>query len=189
MLTVEARIDRVNEKFSQGFPSKAAVKDALGDLSWAYDSLKDTLGEACLAVKNDDLYWALPMFLHHWRHSERFLNALPETEPTVRLVEQLVDLRNAVKNAPVTPKGTPKTTREAEVTRAVRSLMETRKASYERGLKLAEIFGGLHVTANVHLVTNHFGTQFLRAFYYLNGELTAVNVIIAIAEKLEAQNP
>lgn len=36
--------------------------------------------------------------------------------------------------------------------------------------------------ANVHYVTNQHGTTFLRAFYYLNGTLTPLSIIIAAAE-------
>jgi hypothetical protein len=49
---------------------------------------------------------------------------------------------------------------------------------------LGTIFNGLPVQAHTHQVTNQYGTTFLRTFYYLFGDLTPLNIIIAAAEEL-----
>ena len=67
--------------------------------------------------------------------------------------------------------------------------LKLRQEQYNNALRLHDIFGGLPVHANVHYVTNQHGTTFLRAFYYLNGTLTPLSIIIAAAEAkaLEAE--
>jgi hypothetical protein len=64
-------------------------------------------------------------------------------------------------------------------------MMELRKSQYARGLELHEIFGNLRVSANVHMVRNQHGTTFIRAFYYMDGKLTPLNMILAVAQEIQ----
>ena len=55
-------------------------------------------------------------------------------------------------------------------------------------MKLTEYFGKMDVYANVHIVHGHKGTIFVRAFYYMFGKMTPLNVIIAIHERHRNEN-
>lgn len=189
--TTSFYIDRATEAFARGFTSKAAQKSATDDLNRAHELCRKDIQDLVLNIERDarteaqnTVYWNLAD-LHVWKpkHSELVLATFPEAEQTVRLIEELVALRAAIKAAPVVKaERNPMAEREAVVTKSVRDLMELRKAQYARGLALHDIFGGLPVHANVHMVTNQHGTTFLRAFYYMNGELTPLNMILAVLD-------
>ena len=182
------------------FSSKAKKNAALKDVSRAFEkNVKNMLHEKILAAsaearkahdvvkeaRYDELYWSIPD-IHNWRekHSKMFA----EFAEIVEEAESLFETRKAIKETEVAPKAE-KTVdpREEKVYKSIADEMEARKASYVRGLSLAEIFGGLNVTANSHMVTNSHGTTFPRTFFYLFGKLTALNVIIAVHEKLESE--
>lgn len=188
--TAEFYIDRAHAAFARGFPSKAAQKSATDDLNRAHEICRQDIQNLVLAIDRDarteahnNVYWGLAD-LHVWKpkHSALVLGTFPEAEPTVRLIEQLVDLRAVIKAAPVVKAERKTDDREAAVTKSVRDIMELRQAQYAHGLKLHDLFGGLPVHANVHVVTNQHGTTFLRAFYYMNGTLTPLNVILAVLQ-------
>lgn len=188
--TPEFYIDRANAAFAAGFTSKAAQKSATDDLNRAHEACRQSIQNLVLAIDrdarteaHDNVYWGLAD-LHVWKpkHSALVLGTFPEAEPTVRLIEQLVDLRAVIKAAPVVKAERKTDDREAAVTKSVRDIMELRQAQYARGLELHDLFQGLPVTANVHVVTNQHGTTFLRAFYYMNGTLTPLNVILAVLQ-------
>jgi membrane-associated HD superfamily phosphohydrolase len=65
--------------------------------------------------------------------------------------------------------------------------MEGRKAQFVEGLEIARMFNGLPVSVNAHWVHGHKGTNFIRYFFYLAGELTPLNMIMAIAQAHEAE--
>ncbi|MEN1688726.1 hypothetical protein AAIH59_33125, partial [Pseudomonas aeruginosa] len=69
--------------------------------------------------------------------------------------------------------------RVERVQKSIRELMDMRKEQCARGLRLHDLLGGLPVYANVHMVTNQHGTTFMRAFYFLDGVMTPLNVIRA----------
>lgn len=188
--TPEFYIDRANAAFAAGFTSKAAQKSATDDLNRAHEACRQSIQSLVLAIDrdarteaHDNVYWGLAD-LHVWKpkHSALVLATFPEAEPTVRMIEQLVDLRAVIKAAPVVKAERKTDDREAAVTKSVRDIMELRQAQYARGLELHDLFQGLPVTANVHVVTNQHGTTFLRAFYYMNGTLTPLNVILAVLQ-------
>lgn len=188
--TPDFYIDRANAAFALGFTSKAAQKSATDDLNRAHEACRQSIQNLVLAIDrdarteaHDNVYWGLAD-LHVWKpkHSALVLGTFPEAEPTVRLIEQLVDLRAVIKAAPVVKAERKTDDREAAVTQSVRDIMELRQAQYARGLELHDLFQGLPVTANVHVVTNQHGTTFLRAFYYMNGTLTPLNVILAVLQ-------
>ena len=182
------------------FSSKAKKNEAVKDVSRAFEkNVHDKLHRLTLDLsiecrdKGDkeneeryhELYWSIPD-LHNWRekHSKMFA----EFAEIVEEAESLFETRKAIKETEVAPKAE-KTVdpREEKVYKSIADEMEARKASYVRGLSLAEIFGGLNVTANSHMVTNSHGTTFPRTFFYLFGKLTALNVIIAVHEKMESE--
>ena len=182
--------DRAHAAFEAGFTSKAAKQAALNDISRAYGLLRDEITNLVLDVareertaSHNDLYWDLPSCPGHWRARHRVLavSTFPQTAEICDRIEELATLRAAVKDAVVVHKVDERVER---VQNSVRKVMEQRQAAYARGLDLSELFGGLSVSANVHLVTNQHGTSFLRAFYFMHGRLTALNVILAVAQTL-----
>lgn len=199
----EAYITSATEKFEAGFTSKAAQKDALDCLNRAFAILTDGARGDILTAAADRFpnarideaanvariefantlgYWDLPDYPHLLRDKhEVMLNGRWDAACMVR------DLRNAIKSAPVVKAERKADEREVAIQKSIRDIMAMRRSQFERGLKVAELFGGLPVSVNVHLVTNQHGTTFLRAFYYLRGEMMPLNVILCIAQELERQ--
>lgn len=181
-----------------GFTSKAGQKSAAADVTRAYEILRREIMDELLAQpRNADgswtneaasnFYWDCPSYPHQWRakHADALLAVLPHREATAAQIAGLVDLRAAILATPVVPVARDaQAERVAVVQGSIRELLERRRAQYDRALDCAAIFGGLPVSANVHLVTNEHGTTFLRAFYYLRGEFTPLNVILAAADEL-----
>lgn len=184
--------DRATARFEAGFTSKAAQQEALRDLNSAFELLKRDITGLVLDIEHDartadhdDVYWNLADYPHNWKakHSALALRVFPQTAATVAQIEALVEFRAAVKAAPVVKAERKTDTAKIEaVTKSIRDLMERRQEQYNNALRLHDIFGGLPVHANVHYVTNQHGTTFLRAFYYLDGQLTPLGIIIAAAE-------
>lgn len=187
-----ARYDRylteATDLFNEGFSSKAAQRRALDSLNRAYDLQKGAIHDILLAETDrgegwNDLYWGVPD-LHNWkpRHSEQFKTFAPQ----VAAIEQLVELRNEVKAAEITPpaKSEAKVIEE-RVIKSVRDLLETRRAQFLEGCRLAEVFGKLPVSVNAHYVTNAHGTTFIRCFYYMAGRLTPLNTIICVLQTMK----
>ena len=97
-------------------------------------------------------------------------------------IEALIAIRKSIKETEIKPieKETPA---EVKVLKTIKEIMETRKVSFIKGLELVNIFGKLNVSTNVHQVINQHGTVFPRCFFYLNGQMTALSTILAIAEE------
>lgn len=182
-----------------GFPSEAARKRALDDLNRAYTTIREAAFDAvCTAVRALDgdseaknALFAdneLPYDLHQVR--ERHFPALERFSPQHALVRDLIALRAAIKAAPIKP--TAQRDQAAQRAETVRkSIIEEiqhRRETYVRGLDLARRFGGLRVSLNAHTVYGHKGAIFTRTFFYLNGELTALQTILAIADTLKREN-
>ena len=194
-------IARATEKFEAGFTSKAAQKDALDYLNRAFAMLTDgARGDILTAAAakfptaaseeaanmnrcafvNSLGYWDMPDYPHLLRDKHQaFLAGRWDDACMIR------DLRNAIKAAPVVKAERKTDEREVAIQKSIRDIMAMRRSQFERGLQVAELFGGLPVSVNVHQVTNEHGTTFLRAFYYLRGELTPLNIILCIAQELE----
>lgn len=188
-------IDRANARFEAGFTTIAAQKEALRDLASAHELLTQSIRNLVLAIDRDarsdaqmDVYWNMAD-LHNWKakHSELAVSVFPEAKIYVEQIEALVDLRKVIKSAEIVRVERREHAKVAEVTRTIRDIMETNKAHYARGLELNKIFKGLPIYANVHYVVNQFGTEFLRAFYYMDGILTPLNVIIAVFEAKQTE--
>jgi len=125
-----------------------------------------------------------PFELHHVR--DRHVDNLFTIIGVAQEVRTLTMLREAIKNADIIPPA-PKNDREEEITRkTLAQLREMRLEQFERGCDLHDIFGRLPVTASWHWVTNQYGTTFERVFYYMDGKLTPLGIILAILEEKEA---
>ena len=125
-----------------------------------------------------------PNDLHQVR--DRHIDNLFTIIGVAQEVRTLVMLRETIKNAEIIPPA-PKSNREEEITRkTLEQLREMRLQQFEHGCDLHDIFGRLPVTASWHWVTNEYGTTFQRVFYYMDGKLTPLSIIIAILEEKEA---
>ena len=125
-----------------------------------------------------------PYDLHQVR--DRHIDNLFTIIGVAQEVRTLTMLRETIKNAEITPPA-PKSNREEEITRkTLEQLREMRLEQFEHGCDLHDIFGRLPVTASWHWVTNQYGTTFQRVFYYMDGKLTPLGIILAILEEKEA---
>jgi hypothetical protein len=125
-----------------------------------------------------------PLDLHNVR--DRHIDNLFTIIGVAQEVRTLTMLREAIKNAEIIPPAQ-KNDREEQIARkTLEQLREMRLEQFERGCDLHEIFGHLPVTASWHWVTNQYGTTFERVFYYMDGKLTPLGMIIAILEEKEA---
>lgn len=193
---------RAAEMLNAGFASKARQQDALALLTRAFDYVRDVRADAirdlapgqnaATAAEVDwearGAYFAaneLPFQLNHVRekHAPIFADRWAE-------VQELVALREAIKAAPIQPSSkveTVATQIERRVTESLQSLMERRKAQFIEGCELHDIFKGLPVSINAHWVYNPKGADFIRRFYYMNGKLTPLAIIIAVLEAKEKE--
>ena len=190
------------ETFGGGFPSKASQKQAVDYVNRAYESFRSIFHDEVIASapyngECGDLtseQWAergayfnereIPFGLHQVR--DRHLDIIEANllGGSV-LVRDLIALRKAIKDAkiiPVEPKVDPKV---VAVRAKIEDIIALRKEQYGHALELGELFGGLPVYTNWHWVQNQYGTIFPRCFFYLDGKLTPLNIIVAAAEELE----
>ncbi len=189
---IKSNIELAEVAFNEGFKSKSAKNEAMKNLNRAYEIIKDSIQDLVLEVPKEErteehnsIYWDLPNNLHVWKakHSALVISTFPEMASQCELIEQLVELRHAIKNAEIQPvEVNEQKEKVIAVQKSLQEMLEQVGKQYQRGMNLSEMFGGLDVHANVHMVTNQYGTRFVRAFYYLFGELTALNVIIAVAQ-------
>ena len=185
----EENLARAIAGFEEGFASKAAKQRCLEALNNAYNYTRDLAFDEVLAQAPEDASQRAAFFddrvdapfdLHHVR--EKHAPAFPGRWERV---QELVELRAQVRAADVAPAPVRDTARdalEARVTESLEQLMARRKAQFITGCALHDIFGGLPVSVNAHYVTNQFGTTFIRRFYFMDGKLTPLNMILAIME-------
>lgn len=201
-MTTAQKVDRNFEvatlAFEVGFKSEAARKRALSELNSAYEYIRSDFQNFVIASGHA----AFPnsreipeQYTAYCAHIEKFdvpfdLCAIrPKHMPLFTAEDQnkitaLVDLRKAIKSAEIVLVEVPENVKRAEVIRkTMMEEMNTRQQSFVNGYDLSKHFG-LHVYANAHYVRHCKGTEFIRTFFYLNGNLTSLNIIIAIAEQL-----
>lgn len=194
--TADYYIDAATAAFNVGFSSKAGQKAALADLNRAYSMLRDAAHKAQIDAApmpiNDDYQTRMAFFaenempfeLHQVR--ERHLPIFEKWTQNSAVVASLRELRETIKGAEITPPVKAEPSKyEVKARETLMDLITRRKSQYLEAIHLGEVFGGLPVSANTHMVTNEHGTTFLRTFYYLNDKLTPLNLIIAAAEELE----
>ena len=191
-------IDRALAEWDNGFSSKASKKRALDNLNRAYDAVREEISNFMLRVPREErdntwnkLYWELPFNLYQWKakHNDAFLGEGFEKE--VKEIKGLIEYREAIKSTEVVPPfkaESPEQKTREEIESYLHSLYKGQQEKYVNGVELADKFGGLHVTANAHWVTNQHGTVFTRHFFYLFGKLTALNTIIAVAQQHKENN-
>lgn len=195
-------VDAVLEMLENGFHAKAHAKEANRILGKIYDNLThgmrmDLIDHKAEKKQNnefneedekrfEELYWGLPD-LHNWKEKHHAVYA-PLYPVEVETIEELAELRNAVKNAPVVPV-VKNDEAEARIMKDLWELKELKEHQFVRGIRLTEHFGNLMVWGNVHICCMANGTKYLRCFWYLHGELTALRVILAVAEKHKANHP
>lgn len=172
-----SKLDQAITMFNEGFKTKAEKNKALKLLNSVYEMKKDEI-----RLIDYDCYFEMPIELHHWRpkHSEM----LSAHKKQVDSIKALLALRTAIKSEEIKTI-VKQESKEEIVKNSILAEMEKRKARFVEGLELAKLFGGLQVSVNSHYVINEHGTKFIRNFFYLNGKLTALGTIIAIAEELE----
>ncbi|PHM72362.1 hypothetical protein Xekj_00641 [Xenorhabdus sp. KJ12.1] len=164
-------------------------------LNRAYGSYKRELQRIFLTYRKDSgqdeyytaLYYnAMPADLIRWqdKHSQNIRAILSDekSEEIIFHIEELLDLRKEIAAAPVIKPMKETEGKKKQIT-AIKEHIFAKIARlnkvYERAISLLEIFGGLNVHCNAHLVTNSYGTKFIRVFYYLDGKLTPLDTILA----------
>lgn len=201
---VQFYVNRALERFNVGLDCEARRKEALGDVNSAYEMLRRVLMDAALALRVEvlepyahyemppaveSMYWGLPGYPHQWKpkHAELVRAALGGGfDALISDIERLVELRAEIKAAPVNPAPVKEMNPyEVKARAKIADVMAKRQADYVDALELGEIFGGLPVSVNSHVVHGHKGAIFYRNFYYLAGKFMALNVIIAAAQELE----
>lgn len=192
--------DAAQDAFNAGFASKAAQQRCLSDLNRAYEQLRNALHSAvCNAAPalSDNANptqeeWdarvahfnanEVPFDLHQVR--DRHVALFAQWTANDALVRDLINLRAEAKAAAIQPvaKVNIVTETEKKVRETLKEMIERKTAQFHEGVRLVEIFGRLPVSVTPHWVVNDKGTGFIRCFYYLNGKLTALNVILAVLE-------
>lgn len=195
---MEARFADAVEAVAASFPTKAAQKAALDKMNRAYTAARDVVRDLIIDDANarwpnhcDERNahfdrWDMPFDLHQIRDKHIIVATYWDLR-AAQIITALGSLRAEVKAAPVVKveKADAALTEKTEqVQRSIRDEMERLGKMYAHALEIGRLFNGLPVTANVHMVTNQFGTRFLRAFYYLDGERMPLNLLIAAAQQL-----
>lgn len=185
------------DAFEAGFTSKAAQKRAFDSLNRAAGVLREDVHQLCWDLakqdaangeRTDSAYW-MNFDLHVWGAKRRaeLLGYLPEAEAIANQYDDLAALRTSIKAAPIVPVERKPCEVTTKAITTLRELMEKRGEQYARGVQLTEVFGRLPVYANAHLVTNQHGTTFVRVFWFMFGELTPLNIIMAVLQSQEAK--
>lgn len=174
------------------FSSKSQQKEALGAVTWVYSQVRDEIQDIILNTEGyrdnkhlNDLYWDIPSYLHLWKakHTKMFSEI---SEELVSKIEYLVAVRSEfkVKEVVKLEKADSEVTEmHSRVVKSVTELIEQRKAQYNHAIDLKEIFGDMGVSVTPHYVRNQHGTSFIRCFFFLNGKLTPLSVIMAALPK------
>lgn len=174
------------------FPSKASQKQALAACQQVIEQAHRQLQEALLAERaegsfefaadagRDQYYWKSAC--HTWSAKTEALFAdRPEFVAAARAV---VGQYLTLKALPVVILSKEKSLEqkiEMHVARTFRDL----KAEIDGHVRLIDIFKRLNVGATQHWVTNQYGTTFPRFAYYLNGQRTALGIILVSLDKAE----
>lgn len=195
---MEARFEDALAAVAASYPSKAAQRLVLDKLNRAYDHARALVRDLILAdatvrcaTSGEDRSahidrWSMPFDLYQVR-DEHVVTAEYWNLRAGQIVRALRDLRAEVKAAPVVKveKADAAVAEKTEqVQRTIREEMDRLGKMYADALDIGRLFNGLPVSANVHMVTNQYGTTFVRAFYFLDGRRMPINLIIAAAQQL-----
>lgn len=188
MKSHQSYFDKATELFNAGFLSQAAKKRAIDSLNRAYDLIKSQMQGEILEQRKaspeqfealTDLYYSVPD-LHHWKEKhDTLFSGYPLH---VEQIKMLIELRGAIKGAEIIIVERPEVEVKAEqVRKTIAEEMAQREQQYIENLDLAKLFNGLKVSVNAHYVNHFKGTTYTRYFFYLNGKLTSLNMIMAVA--------
>ena len=191
----EVSLTRAIAAFETDFTTKSAKKDCLGDLNSAYYALHNEHHGLVIDAAPKDFdqeriehfqKFDTPFDLHHVREAKHRAAFEAFGEGYWTKVAELIKLREEIKATEVVKVETKvdelKEVR-AKVEKSLAETMDLRKAQVIEGFKLVEIFKGLPVSINAHYVTNQFGSTFIRHFYYMNGKLTPLSVILYVLQE------
>ena len=182
--------DHINAAFKQlqedgTFAAKAHQKEAQSLLNAAYYNIRQMNREFARTLSRED-HFSIPFDLHQIREKHmRLFNHTLHSD-----IKRIFSLRNDFKAMPIVkpqPKNSAVDTKQKEIIETVTDMIKRRTAQYHEAVELGRLFGGLPVSVTPHLVTNEYNTTFTRCFYYLNGKLTSLAVILAASQKLEAE--
>jgi hypothetical protein len=177
------------EAFDAGFASAAAKKRCLEDLSGAYNIMRSQIEDGYIDLRNSgvmtdneihELYWGCPSTLNNWR-SKHTITYMKDFPTQVERIELLVDMRNSVKETEVVkvvPKNAEYKEQVEKIEKSLKEIFEYKIESYERTLKIAELFKGIPVYVQPHMCFMNNGTRYVRYFYYVHGKLTALSTIM-----------
>lgn len=193
MKKYEEYLNKAHDSFEKGFTSKAAKNKANSFLLLAYEQVINSLREKILLDRSEsdsrfdeltEIYYQVPQF-HHWKekHNELFSDYKSHTS----YISDLVELRKAIKESEIIKIERESNHQEEIVRKTITEEIAKRKEQFVEGLRLAHLFNGLNVCVNAHYVTNQHGTQFVRHFFYLNGKLTPLTMLIAIAQTYQKE--
>lgn len=199
----EMLMNEVSEMVEAGFKSKAAQKRALEKCTSMMGLVRNEfssfyLDSVSLAERNldlpeheaaVDLYYAQPNTATFGKYLVKAEKAMPWMDKEVLNMllaygEQVVAMIAVVKATEIKAPEPKVSDKEIAIKESIMDIMNRRGEQYNRCLRLDEMFGRMCVTANVHIVHGHKGTVFLRAFYYVLGNLTPLSVIIAAMEEV-----
>lgn len=202
-MTIEKHIAKAEADLEAGFPSEAARKRTLEELSRAYRAAREALMTAILAARTAENeeeshadYWGTASDLHQVR--EKHIALFAKYGQDAQAIRDLIAFRQMVKDAEIAAKLVDVKAEKIEaVRRSIMEEMERRKATFVEGLDFTRMWNELFpradgkltlpISVTAHWVHGHKGTVFLRHFFYLRGKLTPLNTIIAIAEALEKE--
>lgn len=193
-----------------GAAIKSRIKEALEDLSRAYDKQREVIMKECLEVFRNDreegievnaeadaLYYAMPYSLAHFRtkHVEMIRKVFGSAfEDVITNIENLVALRNELKSVEVAKFEKTETTEDKIKARVLKSFAELsaeNKAQFdwasaiirEMNEEFAEV-ERMPVYVNTVFCQNYHGTMWVRIDWYFEGQKTAFNIIAAAAQKI-----
>lgn len=204
-------LNAATEAFNNGFSSKAGAKAACDDLNRVWDSIERELKDACLAARTPDdgtnsgfkmspevnaVYWDFADYPHLFKakHIELVRAAFGDRfDALMDFAAEVVALRAAIKAAPIVPPVKDEAKVIADrIVESIRERMDRLQVRYLEAIDLTTVFENGFVmkglSANSHYVTNEHGTTFLRTFFYLNGKLTPLNLIIAAAQEAKRRS-
>lgn len=182
----------------ESFSTKSAQKDALADCNTILECLHDDLQKHLLATRiettdsngvvhrqwtyanGDDLYY--------WSHGCHKWNARVEAlfadfPDFIAKAREVVGQYLTIKAKPVVPP-TKKDQLERRVERSLAAMIAHRTGQMNDAIRSHEIFGNLPVYATWHYVTNQYGTTFRRFQYFMNGEVCALQTILATMDTI-----
>jgi len=196
-------LNAATEAFNNGFTSKAGAKAACDDLNRVWDSIERELKDACLDLGRGDampaeanvVYWDFADYPHLFKakHRDMVRAAFGDRfDALMDFAAEVVALREAIKAAPIVAPVKDETKVEAaRIVESIRERMDRLQVRYLEAIDLTTVFEKGFVmkglSANSHYVTNEHGTTFLRTFFYLNGKLTPLNLILAAAQEARRQ--